>query len=74
MIAHAPVPGTNWILIGTIEKEEFFSGINRMIKNTVIIGIMALVVAVIMVLLLVAIIIIRPVKSIMKEADALANM
>jgi methyl-accepting chemotaxis protein len=68
------VPDTNWLLIGTIEKAEFFSEIKTMVLYTVLTGIAALVVSSILVMILTGFIIIRPLGSVTMEADALAEM
>jgi methyl-accepting chemotaxis protein len=72
--ASVPVKDTNWILIAAIEKEEFFGNINHIILFTMIIGAAAVILAVILVTALVRVLVIQPIRLIMNEADALANL
>jgi methyl-accepting chemotaxis protein len=72
--ASVPVRDSNWILIATMEREEFFGDINRIILYTMIIGIAAVILGVILVMFLVRGLIIRPIHLIMSEVDALANL
>jgi methyl-accepting chemotaxis protein len=72
--AYTKVPGTEWLLIGTIEKAEFFDDINRMMRNTLLFSLAAVVVAIILVFLLLSATVARPVKEIVVGAKALANM
>ncbi|MDR1904706.1 MAG: methyl-accepting chemotaxis protein [Treponema sp.] len=74
MGAYASIPETDWILIGVVESEEFFEGINQMIFNAVIIGIGAIVTAIILILVLLSSLIIKPVGQIMVVAEALAAL
>jgi methyl-accepting chemotaxis protein len=71
--AATPVADTDWILVGSVEQEEFFSDITSIVLYTVFIGIGALILAVILVFVMVSFIIIKPIGLIMREADALAN-
>jgi methyl-accepting chemotaxis protein len=71
--AVAPVADTDWILVGSVEEEEFFADISHIVLYTVFIGIGALILAIILVFIMVSLIIIRPIRLIMHEADALAN-
>jgi methyl-accepting chemotaxis protein len=72
--AFAPVPDTDWILIGTIEREEFFSEINRMFITTVVFGLGAVVLAVVVLLVVLSGLLIRPINQIVAAAISLANM
>jgi methyl-accepting chemotaxis protein len=74
MGAYAKVPDTDWFLIGTIERDEFFFEINRMLVNTLIIAGGAAVVAVFILISILRISLIRPIKEIVTAATALANM
>ncbi|MDR1930074.1 MAG: methyl-accepting chemotaxis protein [Treponema sp.] len=71
---YAKVPDKDWILIGVIEKEEFFTGINRMILNTVVFGVAAVIIAISLVFILLRNTVAKPVKEIVTGAKALANM
>ncbi|MDR1411972.1 MAG: methyl-accepting chemotaxis protein [Spirochaetaceae bacterium] len=71
--AVTPVAGTDWILVGSVEREEFFADIIHIVLYTVFIGAGALVLAVILVFIMVSLVIINPMRLIMSEADALAN-
>ncbi|MDR0730920.1 MAG: methyl-accepting chemotaxis protein [Treponema sp.] len=70
----APVEDSNWLLIAAMEREEFFGEINKIILYTAIIGISAVILAVILVMLLVRRMIIHPINLILSEVDALANL
>jgi methyl-accepting chemotaxis protein len=72
--ASVPVRDSDWILIATMEREEFFGDINHIILYTMIIGIVAVILGVILVMFLVRGLIIKPIHLIMSEADALANL
>jgi methyl-accepting chemotaxis protein len=72
--ASAKVPGTGWILIGTIEKDEFFFEINQMLIKTLIIAGAAAVVAVFILISVLNVSLIRPIKAIVAAAVSLANM
>jgi methyl-accepting chemotaxis protein len=72
--ASTEVRDSGWILVGTIERDEFFAEINQIIFYTIFIGAAAVLVAVILVMILTRRMIIRPIKVIMGEVDALANM
>jgi methyl-accepting chemotaxis protein len=72
--AYEKVPGTDWFLIGTIEKEEFFFEINKMLINTLIIAGAAAIAAVFVLISVLRVFLIRPVKGIVSAATALANM
>jgi methyl-accepting chemotaxis protein len=69
-----PVADSNWILVVTMEREEFFGDINNIILYTMIIGVIAVILAVMLVMVLVRVLVIRPIRLIMNEADALANL
>jgi methyl-accepting chemotaxis protein len=72
--ASAKVPGTDWFLIGTVEKDEFFFEINRMLIQTLVICAGAAIIAVFILLLLLSFILIRPIKGIVTAAIALAEL
>jgi methyl-accepting chemotaxis protein len=72
--ASTPVENSNWILIVTMEREEFFGDINQIILSTMLIGVIAVILAVILVMFLIRGLIIRPIHLIMSEVDALANL
>jgi methyl-accepting chemotaxis protein len=72
--AGAKVPNTNWILIGAVEKDEFFFEINQMLIKTLIIAGAAAVIAVIILISVLRVSLIRPVKAIVTAATSLANM
>jgi methyl-accepting chemotaxis protein len=72
--AYAPVPNTDWILIETMEKEEFFEEIRRMFIVTILFGLGAVVAAVIVLLVVLSSILIRPINQIVAAAISLANM
>jgi methyl-accepting chemotaxis protein len=71
--AVAPVTGTNWILIGAVEHDEFFADISHIVLYTIFIGLGALVLVVILAFVMVSFVIIKPIGLIMHEADAMAN-
>ncbi|MDR2747960.1 MAG: methyl-accepting chemotaxis protein, partial [Treponema sp.] len=72
--ASTPVKDSNWIIITTMEKEEFFGNINRIILSTVIIGAAAVLLSIILVMLLIRRLVVKPITLILKETDALANL
>jgi methyl-accepting chemotaxis protein len=72
--ASAKVPGTGWVLIGTIEKDEFFFEINQMLIKTLIIAGAAAIVAVFILISVLNISLIKPIKAIVAAAVSLANM
>jgi methyl-accepting chemotaxis protein len=72
--ACSKVPNTDWILIGTIERAEFFSEIRQMLISTLILGIGSTVIAVIIYIAVFSFSLIRPIKEIVGAAIALANM
>jgi methyl-accepting chemotaxis protein len=69
-----PVEGTNWILIAAIEKSEFFGNINRIILVTVVIGGAAVILSMFLVMVLIRALVIRPIRLVLNEVDALANL
>jgi methyl-accepting chemotaxis protein len=69
-----PVEDSDWILIVTMEREEFFGDIHLIILYTMIIGVIAVILAVVLVMVLVRVLVVRPILLIMSEADALANL
>jgi methyl-accepting chemotaxis protein len=71
--AVTPVEDTDWILVGCVEREEFFADIVHIVQYTVFIGAGALLLAVILVSVMASLIIIKPIGLIMSEAEALAN-
>jgi methyl-accepting chemotaxis protein len=72
--AYSKVAGTDWYLAGVVERDEFFAGINRMIINTTILTLAAVLIAVILVIFLLSRTVAKPVKEIVIGANALANM
>jgi methyl-accepting chemotaxis protein len=72
--AYSKVPNTDWYIVGTIEREEFFAGINRMMINTGIFTLISVIIAIILVSILLSNIVAKPVKKIVFGANALANM
>ncbi|MDR0998447.1 MAG: methyl-accepting chemotaxis protein [Treponema sp.] len=72
--AYAPVPDTDWILIGTVDKEEFFEGIRRMLFTTLLFGLGGVAVAVAVLLVVLSFILIKPINQIETAAMSLANM
>jgi methyl-accepting chemotaxis protein len=72
--ASAKVPGTDWFLIGTVERDEFFREINQMLIKTLIIAVAAAVIAVFILIVVLRISLIRPIKEIVAAAISLANM
>ncbi|MDR2786357.1 MAG: methyl-accepting chemotaxis protein, partial [Treponema sp.] len=71
--AVAPVADSDWILVGSVERDEFFADIIHIVLYTVFIGFGALILAVILAFAMVSLVIIRPMGLIMHEVDALAN-
>ncbi|MDR2021313.1 MAG: Cache 3/Cache 2 fusion domain-containing protein, partial [Treponema sp.] len=72
--AAAPVPGTDWVLIGTVERDEFFFEINQMLVKTLLIAGAAAVIAVFILISVLNVSLIRPIKAIVSAAVSLANM
>jgi methyl-accepting chemotaxis protein len=72
--AYAPVPNTSWILIGTIERAEFFSEMRRMLISTLILGLGSTLIAVVIYIAVFSFSLIRPIKEIVVAAISLANM
>ncbi|MDR3200698.1 MAG: methyl-accepting chemotaxis protein [Spirochaetales bacterium] len=72
--AYARVPNSEWSLVGVIEREEFFAGINQMMINTSIFTLVAVIVAIALVFILLSNTVAKPVKEIVIGANALANM
>jgi methyl-accepting chemotaxis protein len=72
--ASAPVEDSDWILIATMEREEFLGEINQIILYTLIIGMAAVILAVILVMLLIRKLVINPINRILNEVDALAKL
>jgi methyl-accepting chemotaxis protein len=69
-----PVADSGWILIAAMEREEFFGDLYHIILYTMIIGFIAVITAVCLVMVLIRRLVIRPVRLIMSEVDALANL
>jgi methyl-accepting chemotaxis protein len=72
--AYSKVAGTDWYLVGVVERDEFFAGINRMILNVGLLTLGAVVIAVLLVSILLSRLVAHPVKDIVVGAKALANM
>jgi methyl-accepting chemotaxis protein len=72
--ASMKVPNTEWFLVGTIEREEFFFEINQMLMKTLVIAGAAAVIAVFIFISVLRISLIRPIKKIVTAAKSLANM
>jgi methyl-accepting chemotaxis protein len=72
--AYAEVPDTDWILIGTVAKDEFVREIKQMLIKTLVICAGAAIVAVFILLSLLSFILIRPIKGIVSAAIALAEL
>ncbi|MDR3191792.1 MAG: methyl-accepting chemotaxis protein [Treponema sp.] len=68
------VPNTDWYLVGTEEKDEYFLEIREMLKKTLIIAGTAAVVAVFIFISVLRFSLIRPIKEIVVAAISLANM
>jgi methyl-accepting chemotaxis protein len=72
--AYAKVPDTDWILIGSVEKDEFFLEVNRMLLKTLVIAVTAAVIAVFILISVLSVTLIRPIKAIVAAAISLANL
>jgi methyl-accepting chemotaxis protein len=72
--AYAKVPGTDWSLIGTVEKDEFFFEVNRMLVKTLAIGGAAAMAAVFILILVLSFSLILPVKAVVAAAISLAEL
>jgi methyl-accepting chemotaxis protein len=72
--ASAGVPGTDWFLIGTVEKKEFFFEINQMLVKTLAIGAAAAVAAVFILILVLSFALILPIKAVVAAAISLAEL
>ncbi|MDR1024616.1 MAG: methyl-accepting chemotaxis protein [Treponema sp.] len=72
--ASAPVEDSEWILVAAMERDEFFGNINQIVLYTIIIGLSAVVLSIILSMVLVRNLVISPIHLIMVEADALANL
>jgi methyl-accepting chemotaxis protein len=74
MGAYSRIPDTDWILIGTVEKAEFFKEINQMLIKTLFIATGATVAAIIVCIVLLSVTLIRPIAGMVTAATSLANM
>jgi methyl-accepting chemotaxis protein len=72
--AYAKVPDTDWFLIGSMEKDELFLEINRMLIKTLIIAAAAAAAAVFILISVLSVTLIRPIKAIVAAAISLANL
>jgi methyl-accepting chemotaxis protein len=72
--AHTKVPDTDWFLVGTIDKDEFFFEIDQMLIKTLILAGAAVIAAVFILISALNISLIRPIKAIVKGAISLANL
>jgi methyl-accepting chemotaxis protein len=72
--SYAKVPYTDWILIGAVEKDEFLAEINLMLIRTLIIGLAAAFISIILLLFVLSFILIKPIKQIVAASIDLANM
>jgi methyl-accepting chemotaxis protein len=72
--AYAKIPDTDWILVGSIEKDEFFFDVNQMLIKTFTIAGVGAVVAVFVLILVLSVSLIRPIKEIVTAAKSLADM
>jgi methyl-accepting chemotaxis protein len=71
---HSQVPDTEWHLIGSVEKEELFREINRMLIKTLLIAAAAAVIAVFILISVLNVSLIKPIKAIVAAAISLANL
>jgi methyl-accepting chemotaxis protein len=74
MGAYAKVPDTDWFLVGTVEKSEFFFEINQMLIKTLVIGVAAALIAVIILITVLSLTLIRPIKVVVGAAISLAEL
>jgi methyl-accepting chemotaxis protein len=72
--AAAKVPGTDWFLVGTVEKGELFFEINQMLIKTLIIAVAAALVAVAVLITVLHFTLIRPINVIVGAAISLAEL
>jgi methyl-accepting chemotaxis protein len=72
--AGVKVPGTDWVLVGTQEKDEYFIEIRQMLEKTIVIAGIAAIIAVFVFISVLSVFLIRPIKEIVAAAIALANM
>ncbi|MDR1626716.1 MAG: methyl-accepting chemotaxis protein [Spirochaetia bacterium] len=72
--ASTKVPGTDWFLIGTVEKDEFFREIDQMLIKTLLFAVAAAVIAVFVLITVLSFSLIRPIKAIVSAAISLANL
>jgi methyl-accepting chemotaxis protein len=72
--AGANVPGTDWFLIGTEEKDERLGEIKQMRTKTLVIAGGAAIIAVFIFISVLRISLIRPIKKIVEAAVSLANL
>jgi methyl-accepting chemotaxis protein len=72
--ASEKVPGTDWFLIGTVAKDEFFFEINRMLLKTLAIAAAAAAAAVFILISVLRVSLIKPIKATVTAATSLANM
>ncbi|MDR1893202.1 MAG: Cache 3/Cache 2 fusion domain-containing protein, partial [Spirochaetales bacterium] len=72
--AYAKVPNTGWYLIGSVEKNELFSGINQMLLQTLLLAGAAAVVAVFILILVLSATLIKPIRGVVEAAISLANL
>jgi methyl-accepting chemotaxis protein len=72
--AYAKVPGTDWFLVGAVERDEFFFEINQMLIKTLLMAGVAAVIAVFILTSVLRVFLIRPIKATVAAAISLANM
>ncbi|MFP3090814.1 methyl-accepting chemotaxis protein [Treponema sp. TIM-1] len=72
--AGAKVPNTDWFLVGTEEKSEYFFEINQMLVKTLTIAGAAAILAVFIFISVLRVFLIKPIIEIESAAQALANM
>ncbi|MDR2662284.1 MAG: methyl-accepting chemotaxis protein [Treponema sp.] len=72
--AYSKVPDTDWFLIGSVEKDELFSEVNRMLVKTLLVGAAAAVAAVFILILVLSFALILPIKAVVAAAVSLAEL
>ncbi|MDR1307799.1 MAG: methyl-accepting chemotaxis protein [Treponema sp.] len=68
------IPDTDWFLIGTVERDEFFFEVRRMLVKTLAVGAVSAAAAVVILILVLSLTLIRPIKALVAAAISLAEL
>ncbi|MDR1142866.1 MAG: methyl-accepting chemotaxis protein [Spirochaetaceae bacterium] len=72
--AYSKIPDTDWFLIGTVERDEFFFEVHRMLIKTLATGAVSAAAAVVILILVLSLTLIRPIKAVVAAAISLAEL